>query len=107
MTPGDGSRWAERLRAGLAMGGNKGKRSRLSEEFWAENKMGCRNCFRILIQGFGFKFQRFKYFKPNLNYNQTRINLNKLFDGFSNLELFKISLSIQIQTKALNRGLWK
>jgi hypothetical protein len=35
------------------------------------------------------------------------INLNKLFKYFSNLELWKISLNIQIQTKALNRRLMK
>jgi hypothetical protein len=39
-------------------------------------------------------------FKLNLNWSQTKINLNKLFEGFTNLELFKISLNIQIQTKA-------
>jgi hypothetical protein len=55
-----------------------------------------------LIQGFGFKTKDSNTFKPNLNWNQTSINLNKLFEGFSNLELLKISLNIQIQTKALN-----
>jgi hypothetical protein len=39
-------------------------------------------------------------FKLNLNTIQTRINLNKFFENFTNLELFKISLNIQIQTKA-------
>jgi hypothetical protein len=39
-------------------------------------------------------------FKLNLNWIQTQINLNKLFENFTNLELFKISLNIQIQSKA-------
>jgi hypothetical protein len=38
--------------------------------------------------------------KLNLNWIQTRINLNKLFEDFSNLEHFKISLNMQIQTTA-------
>jgi hypothetical protein len=36
-----------------------------------------------------------------------KINLNKPFGNFLNLELFKISLNIQIQTKALNDRLLK
>jgi hypothetical protein len=39
-------------------------------------------------------------FKLNLNRIQTRINLNNFFENFTNLDLFKISLNIQIQTKA-------
>jgi hypothetical protein len=39
-------------------------------------------------------------FKRNLDWNQTKINLNKLFDYFANLELLEIDLNIQIQTKA-------
>jgi hypothetical protein len=35
----------------------------------------------------------------NLNWGQTKINLNKLFKDFSKMELFEISLNIQIQTK--------
>jgi hypothetical protein len=46
-------------------------------------------------------------FKLDLNWIQTRINLNKLFEDFSNLELWKIDLNIQIETKALNEGLLK
>jgi hypothetical protein len=51
------------------------------------------------------KFKDSNTFKPNLNWSQIRINLNKPFGGFSNLELLKISLNIQIQTKPLNEGL--
>jgi hypothetical protein len=43
--------------------------------------------------------------KWNLNWGQTRINLNNFFEVFSNLNLLKISLNIQIQTKALNERL--
>jgi hypothetical protein len=53
------------------------------------------------------KFEDSNTSKPNLNWSQTKVNLNKLFEYFSNLELFKISLNIQIQTKALNRGFLK
>jgi hypothetical protein len=42
-----------------------------------------------------------------LNWNQNRINLNELFEYFSNQELLKIGLNIQIQTKAFNGGLLK
>jgi hypothetical protein len=55
-----------------------------------------------LIKVFEFKIQRFKYFQTEFELGQTWINLNKLFEEFSNLELLKISLNIQIQTKALN-----
>jgi hypothetical protein len=37
-----------------------------------------------------------------MNWGKTRIDLNKLFEEFTNLELSKISLNIQIQTKYLN-----
>jgi hypothetical protein len=37
----------------------------------------------------------------------TKINLNKLLEGFSNLRLLKIDSNIQIQAKALNGGLLK
>jgi hypothetical protein len=39
-------------------------------------------------------------FKPNLNGSQTKLNLNKLFKDFSNLDFLKICLNIQIQTEA-------
>jgi hypothetical protein len=52
------------------------------------------------------KFKDSNTFKPNLSWIQTRINLNKLFEDFLNLQHFKISLNMQIQTKALNRGLF-
>jgi hypothetical protein len=42
-----------------------------------------------------------------MNCCQTHINSNKFFEEFSNLELLKIDLDIQIQTKALNEGLLK
>jgi hypothetical protein len=46
-------------------------------------------------------------FKLNLSQIQNRINSNKLFESLSSLELFKITLSIQIQTRAINKGLLK
>jgi hypothetical protein len=42
-----------------------------------------------------------------MSWSQTKINLNKLFEDFSNLKLWKIDSNIQIQTKALIRGLLK
>jgi hypothetical protein len=51
-------------------------------------------------QGIGFKTKDSNTFNQNLNWGQTKINLNKLFEDFSNLKLLKISLNIQIQTKA-------
>jgi hypothetical protein len=62
--------------------------------------MGCGKFFlQFLNKNLGFKFQDSNTSKPNLNWSQTKVNLNKLFKDFSNLELFKISLNIQIQTK--------
>jgi hypothetical protein len=46
-------------------------------------------------------------FKQNMSWSQTKINLNKLFEDFSNMKLWKIDSNIQIQTKALIRGLLK
>jgi hypothetical protein len=52
--------------------------------------MGCRNWFWIfLFKDLVPKSKGLNIFKLNLNRNQTRINLNKLFEHFSNLELFK------------------
>jgi RNA recognition motif-containing protein len=53
----------------------------------------------------GSKSKDSNIFKLDLNWSQTKINLNKIFKDFSNLELLKIDLNIQIQTKALNGGL--
>jgi hypothetical protein len=62
-----------------------------------------KNVFKF-IQGFWIQNSKIKNtFKFDLNWIQTRINLNKPFEYFSNLELSKISLNIQIQNKALNR----
>jgi hypothetical protein len=51
------------------------------------------------------KFKDSNSFKPNMNWGQTRIDLNELFEDFTNLELLKFDSNIQIQTKALNGGL--
>jgi hypothetical protein len=72
-----------------------------------KSKMGCRKFLSNFLKAFGFKIQRFKYFQTEFELGETWINLNKLFEDFSNLELSKISLNIQIQTKALNGGLFK
>jgi hypothetical protein len=46
------------------------------------NGKACRNVFFLILKHvFGFKMQR---------WNQTEINLNKLFGGFSILELSKL-----------------
>jgi hypothetical protein len=76
--------WLQKRFKGKGMGHGEG---------WAENnnkitKMDRRNR------------SRFKDFQTKFELGQTRINLNKLFKDISNLELFKISLNIQIQTKA-------
>jgi hypothetical protein len=54
---------------------------------------------KILFKNLGFKSNDLNKFKLNLNWCQTKINLTKLFEVFSNLKLFKISLNIQIQNK--------
>jgi hypothetical protein len=66
--------------------------------------MGCKKNHSNFSQGFGFKTKDSNTFKSKFELRQTKINLNKLFEDFSNLKLFKISLNIQIQTKALNGG---
>jgi hypothetical protein len=64
---------------------------------WIEelNRAGSRIIFEYIFKAFGFKFKDLNIFK-----SQTKLNLNKLFGDFSNLKLLKISLNIQIQTKA-------
>jgi hypothetical protein len=86
-------------------------------QFPKKNKVGCqgeqgqkweglqKTTFRILNQILGSKSKDSNIFKLDLNWSQTKINLNKIFKDFSNLELLKIDLNIQIQTKALNGGL--
>jgi hypothetical protein len=59
--------------------------------------MGCREIPFKFSQGLEFKNQGIFIFS---DWIQSGINSNKHFEGFSNLELFKISLNIQIQTKA-------
>jgi hypothetical protein len=51
-------------------------------------------------QGFGFKTKDSNTFKSKFQQRPNYINLNKLFEDFSNLKLLKISLNIQIQTNA-------
>jgi hypothetical protein len=80
-------------------------RLRPSEGGWPS--AGYRKMFLNLDKGFGFKSKDSNTFKPNLSWSQTNINVNNFFEYFSNLELFKIDSNIQIQTKALNRGLLK
>jgi hypothetical protein len=62
--------------------------------------MGCIKTFSNFKQGVGFKNQEFKYFLTGFELGQSKINLYKLFEDSSNLGPFKISLNIQIQTKA-------
>jgi hypothetical protein len=64
-------------------------------------------CCSEVEDGLEFKSKVLNIFKLDLNWIQTKINLNKFFEGFSNRGLSKISLNIQIQNKALNRRLLK
>jgi hypothetical protein len=68
---------------------------------WAAEKKS----IQIFIKDLDLKPKIQIVLNQNLNWGQTKINLNTLYKDFSNLKLFKISLNIQIQTKALNRGL--
>jgi hypothetical protein len=71
---------------------------------WVElNRNARRNSFSNSNKVLDLKLKYANTFKPNLNWGQTKINLNTLFEVFSNLKLLKISLNIQIQTKALNK----
>jgi hypothetical protein len=56
--------------------------------------------FQFSNKDLSLKIKDSNAFKPNLNWSKLGINLNKLFGGFSNLKLLKISLNIQIQTNA-------
>jgi hypothetical protein len=61
--------------------------------------------FFKFIQGFWIQNSKIQILLNQiLNWDQTKIKLNKLFEDFSNLDL-KIDSNIQIQTKALNGGL--
>jgi hypothetical protein len=51
-------------------------------------------------QGLGFKTKDSNTFKSKFELRPNYINLNKIFEDFSNLKLLKISLNIQIQTNA-------
>jgi hypothetical protein len=86
---------------------NRRKTKQAARRNWAEKQKWAVEWSFQFKQGFGFKIQRFNTLKPNLNWSQTKIILNKSFEYFSNLELLKISLNIQIQTKALNGGFLK
>jgi hypothetical protein len=69
---------------------------------WAEPGMGCKKIPLKFSQGFGFKIKGFKYFQTEFELGKIGINSNKLFEGFSIMELLEIDLNIQIQSKALN-----
>jgi hypothetical protein len=62
---------------------------------------------RIWFKDLDLKFKDSNTFKPNLDWGQTKINLNKLLEDFLNMELLKNHLNIQIQAKALNQWLLK
>jgi hypothetical protein len=59
-----------------------GRNDELNREAWKIS-------FFNLIQGFGFKIKDSNNCKLNLNRSQIEINLNKLFEDFSNLGLVK------------------
>jgi hypothetical protein len=50
--------------------------------------------FKFLIKNLSSNKIDLNIFKLNLNGVQTRINSNKLFEDFSNLEVLKIDLNI-------------
>jgi hypothetical protein len=54
------------------------------------------NLFRIFFKAFGFKSKNSNKFKLNLNWSQTRIISNKLFEEFSNLETWNLILNNQL-----------
>jgi hypothetical protein len=57
--------------------------------------MGCLNGFKFILD-LGFKNQRIQnIFKLKFELDYTKINLNKLFGDFSNLELLEIDLNNQ------------
>jgi hypothetical protein len=63
-------------------------------------KNGLFKWFQIYL---GFKNQRIQnIFKLKFELGYTKINLNKLFGDFSNLELLEIDLNNQIEIKTLN-----
>jgi hypothetical protein len=67
--------------------------------FWAimgERKMGCRMEFWIYWKIRDSNQGDLNIFKSNLNWIQNRINSNKLFEDFSNLEVLEIGLNIKI-----------
>jgi hypothetical protein len=74
--------------------------ARLVKTHGPKSKAGCKKFLSNFLKAFGFKIKDSNTFKLNLNGG-------KLFEDFSNLKLSKISLNIQIQTKALNEGLLK
>jgi hypothetical protein len=82
--------------------GNKRKPSRLLQGFEPKSRRLLRKSFRIFSMFLGLKSKDSNTFKPNLNWNKIKINSNQNFGYFSNLELLKIDLNIQIQAKALN-----
>jgi hypothetical protein len=79
-----------------------------SAEFDKNRIVGCRQIPFKINQSFWVQISKIQILLDwKLNWGQTKINLKKLFKDFSNLELFKISLNIQIQTKTLNKGFLK
>jgi hypothetical protein len=85
----------------------KEKQSGLSKDLGRIVNRLQKNAFPIYSRFLDSKQKFSNNFKLNLNWSQIRIDLIKLFEYFSNLKLFKISLNIQIETNALNGGLLK
>jgi hypothetical protein len=84
----------------------KGKISWAAKVSWAEKEKGCsRNPIKFSHGFWVKKIKGFKYFETKFELGQTWINLNKVFEYFYTMLLLKISLNIQIQTKALNERL--
>jgi hypothetical protein len=67
--------------------------------------MGCRKFLSNFLRVLSLKSKVLNTFKLNLNWGKIGINSNNLFEGFSIMELLKIDLNIQIQSKALNGSL--
>jgi hypothetical protein len=63
---------------------------------WAESIRAAKIFLSNFLRVLSLKIKGLTTFILNLNWNQTKINLNKLFEYFANLELLEIDLNIQI-----------
>jgi len=70
-----------------------GPTQRENKDDWAEMENGLRYRFsNFICKDLSLKIKVSNTFKPNLNGGHTKVNLNKLFEDFPNLELLKIKV---------------